>query len=347
MIIMVLMFVLLTLYSQNSFMSPELNFWIALILLFIGAMSCSFLCSDVLAIAATIQPLYVQGGVAGQALAGLMVSVAQLVVSIVGDQRKESLKLEISLTSTEDAIIQQALIYFSSAFFITLVSSISFYFLQKHPLFIYARVELDSSDEKSGRTFKENMMEQWRIVKSLVKEQYTLVLYMCLAFAITLSVFPSLTASVRSVNSGGFFARYFIQLSFVAFNLGDLIGRYLPAVRFLLIKSSKGIGILSYGRLVLIPVFLMSHLQLGQGLRPALPSLLASDSVFFLAMAVLSISNGYLGSILMMSAPAQTHDVSHRGTMASIMVLALAIGLTSGSILSFPIRAIACGCNPF
>ncbi|KAJ9060468.1 hypothetical protein DSO57_1030637 [Entomophthora muscae] len=94
MIIMVLMFVLLTLYSQNSFMSPELNFWIALILLFIGAMSCSFLCSDVLAIAATIQPLYVQGGVAGQALAGLMVSVAQLVVSIVGDQRKESLKLE-------------------------------------------------------------------------------------------------------------------------------------------------------------------------------------------------------------------------------------------------------------
>ncbi|KAJ9048456.1 hypothetical protein DSO57_1034948 [Entomophthora muscae] len=348
-VVMVLMFVVLTLYSQNRSFGPELNFWIAVVLLFIGAVSCSFLSSDVLALAATMNPIYVQGGIAGQALAGLLVSVAQLIVSFTGDQQEKKNKgLGIAPTPHNDAIIEQALIYFTSAFFITLFSTISFYYLQRHPLFSYTCIELDASDEDdAGKTLQETLLEQWRIVKNLVCEQLDLVFYLFLAFTITLALFPSLTASVRSVNSSGFVAKYFTQLSFVAYNVGDLIGRYLPTISGLLIESPRGIGMLSFGRLSLIPVFLMSYLDLGAGVEPAFPAFLASDFMFFLAMAVLSITNGYLGSVLMMSAPARTRDVSHRGTMASVMSLTLTIGLTSGSILSFPIRAIACGCNPF
>ncbi|KAI0226376.1 hypothetical protein L0F63_002604 [Massospora cicadina] len=321
-VIMVGMAIVLAVYSQVRTFSPEANFWIAVGLLLIGTLSCSFLSSDVLALAATMNPFYVQGALLGRPLRAYWYHW-----------------LSCSWSARhEDALIQQGLVYFTSAFGVTLLSAVSFYYLQKHPLYGYARVELDPPCEEATKEASQSVGEQWVVVKGLVREQPAPVFHLFLTFAITLSVFPSLTASVRSVHPTGFVANHFSPLSFVVFNLGDL----RVADRF-----ASGVELLSFGRLALIPIFLLSNLDLGAGIPPAFPAWLASDAVYFLAMAALSVTNGYLGSVLMMSAPAQTRDLDHRGTMASVMSLTLTVGLTAGSLLSFAVKALACGCNPF
>ena len=65
------------------------------------------------------------------------------------------------------------------------------------------------------------------------------------------------------------------------------------------------------------------------------------------------MSNGYVSSMCLMSAPSLEHnprlkgrkeDVDLAGPIASFCIVG---GLVTGSIMSFIIRAIVCACNPF
>jgi len=60
---------------------------------------------------------------------------------------------------------------------------------------------------------------------------------------------------------------------------------------------------------------------------------MASDVAYIIIMALFSISNGYVGSICMMSAP-QIVRSEEGQTAASLMVALLGLGLGSGAFLS-------------
>lgn len=344
--VLAISFIALIFLSQNISLSAEVNFWFSVGLLITGALAGAFLNSDLIALAALIDPIYVQATVAGQGLAGLGVAIAQFIVKYSGTTAAPSHSLLPPDSLARDhRIIQQALWYFLSALVATLLAAFSFWCLLHHPLF--KSIDLNSDDSNEGVGIKKRISDQWCLIKKLVKEQPESVANIFLTFAVTLSVFPGLISSARSTATEGFIHEFFLSICFVVFNLCDLIGRSLPALTGTEFISSRALGWLTISRLLFIPVFLMSHLELGFGIAPAFPAVFAFDKIFFLALASLSLSNGFFSAILMMTAPSRTSNPEHRGTMASVMALTLGLGLLTGSLFSFPVRALACACNPF
>ena len=71
-----------------------------------------------------------------------------------------------------------------------------------------------------------------------------------------------------------------------------------------------------------------------------------------LILLAFGVSNGYVSSLCMMSAPSLEHNSRLRGRKDDVDVAAtvanffLAGGLTLGSVASFAVRAAMCGCNP-
>ena len=74
--------------------------------------------------------------------------------------------------------------------------------------------------------------------------------------------------------------------------------------------------------------------------------LIHSDAVTIIVMLVFATSNGFLTSACFMHAPLDV-SLARRGEAGSLMALALNAGLTCGALLSFLIRGLLCGCNPF
>ena len=50
----------------------------------------------------------------------------------------------------------------------------------------------------------------------------------CLVYAVTIAIFPSLTSSISSVSPHCEWRQLFVPLGFVLFNLCDTVGRNLP-----------------------------------------------------------------------------------------------------------------------
>lgn len=62
-----------------------------------------------------------------------------------------------------------------------------------------------------------------------------------------------------------------------------------------------------------------------------------SDAAFLVLIALLSISNGYIGNIVMMFGPKMLDRPEDQGRAASILVFFLVLGLTVGALLSTPL----------
>jgi equilibrative nucleoside transporter 1/2/3 len=86
---------------------------------------------------------------------------------------------------------------------------------------------------------------------------------------------------------------------------------------------------------------------------PTSPPLINSDILFMLILLAFGLSNGYVNSMCMMSAPSLEHnprlngkreDVDIAATVASFCLVG---GLAVGSVASFAVRGAVCGCNPF
>ena len=84
----------------------------------------------------------------------------------------------------------------------------------------------------------------------------------------------------------------------------------------------------------------------GQARALALPTLFG-DTAYFLLVLAFALSNGWLGTMLLMCACVQPGVRQARRVVGDVMVVSLACGLTLGSFVSFGIRAAMCGCNPF
>lgn len=190
----------------------------------------------------------------------------------------------------------------------------------------------------------------------------------CLVFLATLSVFPGLTSEIRSstnmdnVNcpeSGRFFGgRVWQGLFFLIFNVGDTLGRMLAACKQ--IVAPRYIIYLSIARFAFIPLFLFCNVvpsSSGHQSNHNTTSgwvdgstyklgLLSNDAWPLLFMTLLAVSNGYLASLEMMNAPEMV-PANQQSKAGTIMAFFLVLGLVLGSLCSFIVRAIACGCNPF
>ncbi|CAJ0638540.1 22681_t:CDS:2 [Entrophospora sp. SA101] len=316
-------------------------FYFVIFLVGISGVTTAYLQNDIFGITAQISPKYTQAVMSGQGLVGLGVSISQI-VSVLNPKQ---------LTNNDDdlELSNSAFIYFLSAFIILIISLISYAILTKLPLFLYHHqsknidiiIEEEDNEEKpllNKKSFNITFIRIIRLVYSII-----------FVFMITLSLFPSITTSIKSTakddEKSGYQKDYlFVPLHFLMFNFGDLLGKSLPIIKFFVIKNIDLLMLMSTSRIIFIPLILLCNTDIGD--KRLFPLLITNDFLYFFIILLFSFSNGYLASLIMMTGP-QIQNVN-KGLAGILLTFCMVFGLTIGSLLSFSMRSLSCGgCNPF
>jgi equilibrative nucleoside transporter 1/2/3 len=143
------------------------------------------------------------------------------------------------------------------------------------------------------------------------------------------------------------------------FNLADWLGKSLPA--FFPSNqnmSPKTMHIISYARLVFIPLVLLCNVVFmdpsGFPKDRVLFPLVFGDIAYFMILFLFALSNGWISTVLLMTAPnllkrdpLLSESLEAQRRVGDWMVLGLSLGLASGSLSSFGFRGVMCQCNPF
>merc|ERR1719347_333167 len=164
---------------------------------------------------------------------------------------------------------------------------------------------------------------------------YAVAVLLC--FLVTLGCFPAITAQVVSTQEKGTVWRdtFMVPVAcFLLFNIGDYVGRFLAGL-IQWPRPGKWGGYITLGmslaRFVFIPLFLFCNIRPGS--REVTSVQFESDVAYIIIMALFSISNGYVGSICMISGPQMVRSEEAQ-TAASLMVALLGLVLGIGSFLS-------------
>ncbi|KAF2714735.1 hypothetical protein K504DRAFT_529010 [Pleomassaria siparia CBS 279.74] len=265
---------------------------------------------------------YTQAIMMGQGIAGVLPCIAQIVsVLSVPERKSEQGAPQESSTS--------AFAYFLTATVICTSSLVAFAYLRsRHGSRERIKHILDSDEESvaPGET-KEVPLSR------LLRKLFWLGGAVFLTFAITM-MFPVFTGQIQSVRDPLSAPRLFqpssfIPLAFLFWNIGDLIGRVLPAVPALSLTSQpRVLFILAVSRVIFIPMYFLCNIG-GKGAK------VNSDVFYLLVVQVFyGISNGYVGSSCMMGF-VEWVDSEEREAAGGFMSLCLVAGLTAGSFLSF------------
>ena len=154
-------------------------------------------------------------------------------------------------------------------------------------------------------------------------------------YIVTLGCFPALTVLVEAVDrkEGGAWEKiYFVPVCcFLVYNIGDYIGRVMAGLSIIPNISSRLALISSVLRVLIIPGFMFCNLAPQE--RNHIEIYFSSDAAYIILMVLLSVSNGYLTSVVMMNAPAKV-EVYQQQTASNLMAGILGLGLVIGAGLS-------------
>ncbi len=107
---------------------------------------------------------------------------------------------------------------------------------------------------------------------------------------------------------------------------------------------------MSLSRVVFVVIFLSCNVNDRSSLAAATPRI-NSDFIYLLTLLVFGISNGYLASMIMAAASSIEHNPNLKREQieaaATVAQFFLVGGILVGSILSFLVKYLICGCNPF
>jgi len=236
----------------------------------------------------------------------------------------------------------------SAAFYCFLLSIIflagsvlAFFFVTKTKF--YQHHVQDCSPSPSSTTLSESspLMGQSSTktisVSEVLKSIWVEGLTVFTIYIITLGCFPALTVLIESTNkdkpnSSAWENQFFVPVScFLFYNIGDYIGRLIAASPVIPNPGSKLALIMSCARVVFIPLFLLCNLAPNE--RHITEVYFYSDGVYIGLIFFLSISNGFLTSIVMVNAPAQV-EAHQQQTASNMMVGLLGMGLVVGAATS-------------
>lgn len=376
--VLALLFFVLTL-STVSGSSGTSYFVFIMIIDALLALGASVLNTTVVALAALFGPGAMQACFAGQAAVGVVVSALQFLgafFSSVADSKPEG---------ETGAQVGPAAAFFALSTVFVLLSLIAHSLLLRTPeytdvvsqweagnvLLVEEPDRPDYSDEEEAGQEEhrsilspvddfgvevpqvKNRVSIWEVAK--INKSYNLAVGFC--FAVTLSVFPPITAYVTPTNPSPtdmLTPALFTALHFLVYNVGDYFGRFICAYPAVRMWGRRQLGTYSLARLLLIPLLLMCNVRApgGEliGIGGDVP-LINSDLAFFALVALLGITNGHCCSLCMMAASSTEHNGRIRteqvDTAAAVAQFSLVGGLVTGSMASFAVRRMVCACNPF
>ncbi|KAI9315508.1 nucleoside transporter-domain-containing protein [Dichotomocladium elegans] len=325
-------------------------FWFTMGLLVLTAVTTSVFQISVFAEACRFPPQYIQSVMSGQGIAGVAVAVASLLSAFAGSA---------SHPPDDESIGTSAFIYFTAAFLITVAALIGRIVVSRQPFYI-RHLTMASPGILSSEALEINEEEGYApfekpSIAAVLRKSAGLIFAVGYIFWVTLAVFPSITALIKSVQrheptspkattvdgaGGRFFDDdVFVAFHFVLFNVGDWVGRTLPAIPGLCTFRPKLLVALSLSRTVFIPAFLMCNVVVSERKMTAI---IDNDWVYFAIVWLFAVSNGWLGSLTMMAAPQQESITSstEKSLVGSVMSFSLVVGLAIGGSMSFLFRGM-------
>ncbi|CUA70267.1 Equilibrative nucleoside transporter 2 [Rhizoctonia solani] len=334
-------------------------------------LSASMLSMAVVALAALFGPAAMQACFAGQAAVGVAVSFVQFVGALIADAD----------SPTGDAKPGPTIVFFSLSTAFVIVSLGAHTALLRTPeyieivqkwetgkvllveepgetLYVDEEEENQNTDDEHRRILGsvddlgvevpqvKGRVSIWEVAK--INKWYNLAVGFC--FAVTLSVFPPITAYVAPTSSSMFTPTIFSSFHFLVYNVGDYLGRFICAYPKFQFWKRGQLATYSFVRVLFIPLILMCNVRApGMGLDET--PLFNSDFIFFLFVILLGFTNGHCCGLCMMAAPSTEHNGRIRteqiDTAAMVAQFCLVGGLATGSAASFAVRRVICGCNPF
>ena len=279
--------------------------------------------SSMYGMAAVFGKDYLQAMDAGKGLAGVVLVVLRLVTKGYAEEEHES---------SESALFW----FFGTSCLVTILSLLLYRNLHEIP---FAQPKLEEYHEQQLKASAPSKLSEWRRIlprnrveseddeRPKVMEVLKVVSKPAgvtyFTFAVCISCFPGLTASVKSVTYD--LGEWLPLLLVSAYNLGDLIGKSLPLYWSFL--TLERLHYPMYMQIGFLPLFLLDVLH------PI------HDLYIIALVGFLGFSTGYVGtSALMMTPHLCTSRQSEMGGI--ICSLALILGLCTGSYIGLYIQHI-------
>jgi equilibrative nucleoside transporter 1/2/3 len=301
------------------------------------------------------RPEYTQAIMSGQAIAGVLPPLAQIVAVLAVPAKDLDHKHppdDDRMPSDPSDNKWSAFAYFSAATTVSVFSLLAFFYLLRRRS---SSSHSHSTISDAIKTTVNGTSEGSAVEGSLTAETgdydipsaeparesiplttlfrklpfLSLAVFVC--FGLTM-VFPVFTVSIQSVNSTP--GAIFIPVAFLMWNLGDLLGRLVtlyPAVN--LTHYPFALFCFAMSRFIFIPLYMLCNIG-GNG------AVVKSD-VFYLVVVQLlfGLTSGYIGSNCMMAIPEWVKE-EEREAAGGYMGLCLVAGLTAGSLLSFAVGGV-------
>lgn len=334
-IINIIVFILLTI-STSYFrqISSGVYFAFTLLMVFATAVATGLCQNGTFAFAASFgRPEYIQAIMTGQGVAGVLPSISQIlsVLAVPELDHWDDTASAPAAISNKDAT--SAFIYFLTATGISAVTLVAVLPLVLRRM----RMQIIASDAST----EEDMGPAKRKVVSMItlyKKLNWLPPTIFISFLVTM-FFPVFTQKVLSIVPADKAPRIlqpaiFIPIGFLAWNVGDLLGRLLTGLFIRFQPRPVVLFLFAVLRVGFIPLYLLCNVE-GKG------AVVNSDIFYiFIVQIGFGITNGLVGSSTMMSAQHYVDDTEREAT-GGFMALNLVAGLTAGSLLSFTVSGIS------
>jgi solute carrier family 29 (equilibrative nucleoside transporter), member 1/2/3 len=327
-------FALLAISTRHFLNTTAGGYFAFLIIMVLGTSIAVSLCQNGLFayVGALGREEYTQGIMVGQAVAGVLPCIVQI-ISVLSVPAQKVDSGEIPHQSSKSAFA-----YFLTATLISICTLMAFFLLlSRHGVShnhkgSIANASTDPDPLASSMASLDGSRNTVPFT-TLFRKLFWLATAIFLDFAVSM-VFPVFTQeiqSVRPIESAPrlFQPSSFIPLAFLFWNSGDLMGRLVTAIPSLTLgRRPKLLVILAVLRISFVPLYLLCNIK-GHGAA-------VQSDVFYLFIVQLGfgITNGYIGSCCMMSF-VEFVDVEEREAAGGFMGLCLVAGLTVGSLASF------------
>ncbi|XP_068334264.1 equilibrative nucleotide transporter 3-like isoform X2 [Pyrus communis] len=263
----------------------------------------------------------IQSFLAGLAASGALTSALRLIT-------------KAAFENSQNGLRKGAILFFAITSFFELLCILLYAFsFPKLPIVKYYRSKAASEGSKTvsadlaaggiqtlaEATDEENLRECDRLGnKQLLLQNIDYALDMFLIYTLTLSISPGfLSEDTGSHSLGTWYALVLIAL----YNVCDLIGRYIPLVKFLKLESRRGLMTVILSRFLLVPCFYFTAKYGDQGWMIMLTSFLG-------------LTNGYLTVCVLTSAP-KGYRGPEQNALGNLLVLFLLGGILAGVVLDW------------
>lgn len=327
----------------DSSLKADTTFYLTLILILATGAATALICATIFGFSTMYPAHYTQALMAGQGWSGVIISLARVIS-------------KASFADTADGYRKSAIMFFALAAVVSFACIFGYFYLintEFTKYYMRLRESANNAAPTSSRSDRsvgllddaitvdiheasgagaESLIEKlpdpaesWKGIFGVVYELRFPILNILMVFIMTFLVFPGLLVSTKpyhlNISKG-----WFTVLNITIFNVFDLFGRSLPTYFMWFDGSNVHIPILA--RFLLYPIFLLG--SLGK---------IRHYIVTILFNIIFAASNGYLSSLVMMSAPAVVSE-EKRAVGGGIMSLFLNFGILTGSILALFIKEV-------